>query len=303
VRGRRRVQILAAAAVTLATAVAVAPPARAGAASVAPGAAASTAQVVSASAVPGAPAPPALGVRGAILVAGSTGQRLYGTNADAELPIASTTKLMTALVTLERAPMTETFPYPGTHFSPDASQIELVAGERMSVQDLLTAMLLPSADDAAEDLAYNIGSGSVSRLVAMMNARAVQLGPTHTHYSTPIGLGTPGHYSSAAAPVKLAGHPPARDPGDTHAYHLYIVRIDAEAAGGTRDEYQRLLSEENIATSIHFLPVHELTAYRELLPDQQPLPVAERAGSDHPDMIFRLHGDSGERGERLRMIL
>ena len=74
--------------------------------------------------------------------------------------------------------------------------------------------------------------------------------------------------------------PLARDPRDTHAYHLYVVRIDAQRAGGTRDEYQRLLAEENIATSIHFLPVHKLTAYRELLPEQPPLPVAERAGDE-----------------------
>jgi dTDP-4-amino-4,6-dideoxygalactose transaminase len=74
--------------------------------------------------------------------------------------------------------------------------------------------------------------------------------------------------------------PLARDDRDTHAYHLYVVRIDPERAGGTRDEYQRLLGEENIATSIHFLPVHQLTAYRQLLPDQTPLPVAEKAGSE-----------------------
>ena len=74
--------------------------------------------------------------------------------------------------------------------------------------------------------------------------------------------------------------PLARDPRDTHAYHLYVIRIDPERAGGTRDEYQRLLGEENIATSIHFLPVHQLTAYRKLLPDQAPLPVAERAGGE-----------------------
>ena len=71
-------------------------------------------------------------------------------------------------------------------------------------------------------------------------------------------------YDEAVA--ELEGiEPLARDPRDTHAYHLYIVRIDPERAGGTRDEYQRLLAEENIATSIHFLPVHQLTAYRELL--------------------------------------
>ena len=74
--------------------------------------------------------------------------------------------------------------------------------------------------------------------------------------------------------------PLARDPRDTHAYHLYVVRIDPERAGATRDDYQRLLAAENIATSIHFLPVHQLTVYRELLPNQAPLPVAERAGAE-----------------------
>jgi dTDP-4-amino-4,6-dideoxygalactose transaminase len=74
--------------------------------------------------------------------------------------------------------------------------------------------------------------------------------------------------------------PLARDPRDTHAYHLYIVRIDPEQAGGTRDEYAALLDEEGIATSIHFLPVHALTAYRELLDEPPELPVAERAGAE-----------------------
>jgi dTDP-4-amino-4,6-dideoxygalactose transaminase len=74
--------------------------------------------------------------------------------------------------------------------------------------------------------------------------------------------------------------PLARDERDTHALHLYVVRIDPEQAGGTRDEYAALLAEENIATSIHFLPVHTLTAYRRLLPEQPGLPVAERAGAE-----------------------
>ena len=72
------------------------------------------------------------------------------------------------------------------------SQIGLVPGERMTERDLLIALLLPSADDAAEDLAYNVGGGSVARFVAMMNADAQAIGLTHTHYSTPIGLDTPG---------------------------------------------------------------------------------------------------------------
>jgi dTDP-4-amino-4,6-dideoxygalactose transaminase len=79
----------------------------------------------------------------------------------------------------------------------------------------------------------------------------------------------------------LAGiEPLRRDPRDTHAYHLYVVRIDPERAGGTRDEYAALLAQENIATSIHFLPVHTLTAYRERLDPAPSLPVAERAGAE-----------------------
>jgi len=75
--------------------------------------------------------------------------------------------------------------------------------------------------------------------------------------------------------------PVARDPRDTHARHLYAVRVDAERAGATRDEYQRALAEENIGTSIHFLPVHRLAAYRDrLAPHQPPLPVTERAGAE-----------------------
>ena len=74
--------------------------------------------------------------------------------------------------------------------------------------------------------------------------------------------------------------PLARDARDVHALHLYVVRIHPEQSGGTRDDYAAHLAEENIATSIHFLPVHKLTAYRELLDDTPELPVAERAGSE-----------------------
>jgi UDP-4-amino-4-deoxy-L-arabinose-oxoglutarate aminotransferase len=66
---------------------------------------------------------------------------------------------------------------------------------------------------------------------------------------------------------------------DVHALHLYLVRIDPERAGAGRDDYQQALAAENIGTSIHFLPVHRLTYYRERFPDVR-LPVAERAGAE-----------------------
>jgi serine-type D-Ala-D-Ala carboxypeptidase (penicillin-binding protein 5/6) len=156
---------------------------------------------------------PQLGVTAADLIVEGSGQQLYGVNADAELPIASTTKIMTALVTLQHVQnlgtvFTQNDWYPAS----EDSQIGLDPGDRMTVHDLLEAMLLPSADDAAEDLAYNVGGGSVARFVSMMNADAQDLGLSHTHYSTPIGLDTPGNYSSASDLVRLSAYELMHEP-------------------------------------------------------------------------------------------
>jgi dTDP-4-amino-4,6-dideoxygalactose transaminase len=84
-----------------------------------------------------------------------------------------------------------------------------------------------------------------------------------------------------AAVAELAGITPLeRDPRDVHAHHIYVVRIDPELAGADRNDYREALLAENIATSIHFLPLHQLTYYRERFPDQRPLPVAEKAGRE-----------------------
>jgi D-alanyl-D-alanine carboxypeptidase (penicillin-binding protein 5/6) len=153
------------------------------------------------------PAAPSLPVTGASLIVAGTNTPLWSYNGDAELPIASTTKLMTALVVLQHVKNLNTV-FAQTDWSPAAadSQIGLIPGERMTVHDLLVALLLPSADDAAEDLAYNVGGGSVARFVAMMNADARALGLDHTHYSTPIGLDTPGNYSSPDDLVRLGDY-------------------------------------------------------------------------------------------------
>ena len=105
----------------------------------------------------------------------------------------------------------------------------------------------------------------------------VQLGKIDTHRA--IRERQFAAYDDAVA--ALDGIDPlTRDGRDTHALHLYVVRVDPERAGGTRDVYSAQLAEELIATSIHFLPVHTLTAYQRLLPEQPKLPVAERAGAE-----------------------
>jgi D-alanyl-D-alanine carboxypeptidase (penicillin-binding protein 5/6) len=156
---------------------------------------------------PSSPAPPALSVSAAALYAPATNQLLYGVNANKRVAIASTTKLMTALVVLQQVHTLSTI-FTQNDYTAAAvdSQIGLEPGERMSVHDLLLALMLPSADDAAEDLAVNVGHGSVARFVQMMNAEAQRLGLRNTHYTTPIGLDTAGNYSTAADLVKLADY-------------------------------------------------------------------------------------------------
>jgi D-alanyl-D-alanine carboxypeptidase (penicillin-binding protein 5/6) len=151
-----------------------------------------------------APSPaPSIAAPAAIVIDADTGERLYSRAPDQRRPIASTTKLMTAWITLAHTRPGQLFtapPYPG---GAGESTIGLRAGERMSVLDLLRAVMLPSANDAAYDLAVNLG-GSKSGFVRRMNAQARGLGLADTHYSTPVGLDDPGNYSTAGDLARLA---------------------------------------------------------------------------------------------------
>jgi dTDP-4-amino-4,6-dideoxygalactose transaminase len=109
-----------------------------------------------------------------------------------------------------------------------------------------------------------------------------------------------------AAVEELPGLTPLeRDPRDLHALHLYVIRVDADEAGADRNAYQRALAEENIGTSIHFLPVHTLSFYRKHFPDQARLPVAEQAGSEVLSLpLSPAHSDAdiGDAIEALRRV-
>jgi D-alanyl-D-alanine carboxypeptidase (penicillin-binding protein 5/6) len=147
-------------------------------------------------------AAPAIRAPAAILVEPATGDVVFQRQARRSRPVASTTKLMTALVTLEHAKLSQvvtTVPY---RAAPAESIIGLRGGERMTVADLLRGLLLASANDAAATLAARVG-GSQRAFVALMNRRARQLGLTHTHYANAIGLDDPSNHSSAEDLVKL----------------------------------------------------------------------------------------------------
>jgi D-alanyl-D-alanine carboxypeptidase (penicillin-binding protein 5/6) len=120
------------------------------------------------------------------------------------VPIASITKLMTVLLTVEHAPLNAVVTVSPEAAEVGESTVNLRAGERMTVHDLLEAALIQSANDAADALADYVGGGSETRFVAMMNARAQQLGLTDTHFVRPDGLDAPGHVSSARDVTRLA---------------------------------------------------------------------------------------------------
>jgi D-alanyl-D-alanine carboxypeptidase (penicillin-binding protein 5/6) len=148
-------------------------------------------------------APRLQAAKAAIVMEASTGDVLLGKNAGDQRQIASTTKLMTVLVALQRTDLDDVFSATGYEPLPVESQIGLRSGERMSVRDLLRATLLPSANDAAAALAVGT-MGSTEAFVAEMNRGARALGLSDTSYANPIGLDDEANYSSARDLARLA---------------------------------------------------------------------------------------------------
>jgi serine-type D-Ala-D-Ala carboxypeptidase (penicillin-binding protein 5/6) len=147
--------------------------------------------------------PPSVRAKAAIL-ADSDGNFLFAENADRRVAMASITKIMTALVTLERARPQAMVTIGAAAPGVGESTFNLLPGERLRVRELLKAALVQSANDAAYALANYVGHGSVGRFVRLMNARADELGLEDTHYVRPDGLDTKGHYSTARDTLTVA---------------------------------------------------------------------------------------------------
>ena len=148
-------------------------------------------------------APSLQGAKAAIVMEASTGDILLAKNAGQRRQIASTTKLMTVLVALQRTDLDDIFSATAYDPLPIESQIGLRPGERMSVRDLLRATLLPSANDAAAAIAVGT-MGSTEAFVAEMNRRATALGLRDTSFANPIGLDDERNHSSARDLATLA---------------------------------------------------------------------------------------------------
>ena len=138
------------------------------------------------------------------VVNASNGEVLASHDAQVELPIASITKLMTVIVALEHLKLDDTVTVSRAAARVGEERIPLVAGERISVRDLLKGALIQSANNAADALASAVSDGDVAQFVSWMNARAVAIGLHHTHFVRPDGLDAPGHVSSARDVAVLA---------------------------------------------------------------------------------------------------
>jgi len=168
-----------------------------------------------------------------MLIDGDTGKALASLNADQPRPVASLTKLMTARLVLDAGPLEDTATVPSLQLAEDESQAGLETGERLSRAELLQAMLVASAGDAARTLAVDV-AGSERRFVEMMNAEAVAAGLDATRYANPDGLDDPAQHSSAADVARLAIDL-MRDPAFRRIVAAESVRIDGSVLPATND--------------------------------------------------------------------
>ena len=140
----------------------------------------------------------------AILMDADSGRVLYEQNADSERPIASITKLMTALVALEQDDnLDRVVEIKPEYTGAEGSSMYLVAGEKLTMRELFYGLLLNSGNDAAVAIAY-ITAGGVEAFAEQMNKKAEELGMTHSHFVNPNGLSEDGHYSTARDMAILA---------------------------------------------------------------------------------------------------
>ena len=152
--------------------------------------------------------PPPISAEAVFVTDISTGTELFALNAEEPLPPASLTKIVAALVVLERANLEETIEILEEDLvSAEESQVGLMAGDRLSVRDLLRGMLIPSGNDATLALARHTGAAAIgesaspdraiAEFVSMMNAKAAELRATSSHFMNPTGIDAPDHVMSA----------------------------------------------------------------------------------------------------------
>lgn len=150
------------------------------------------------------PAAPEIGAQTAVLIDADSGEILYSKEATKAMYPASTTKLMTALITLENSSLQDVvaFDFEAVNIPAGSSHIGMRRGEQMVLKECLYGLLLPSANEVANALAKHV-SGAIQTFVVKMNERAYQLGCVNTRFSNANGLHMPEHYTCAYDLAKI----------------------------------------------------------------------------------------------------
>lgn len=148
-------------------------------------------------------APGGISAASAVVIEAETGTVLWEKAADDQRAMASTTKIMTALLTIEAGDLDREFTVDPLAIMVEGTSMGLREGDRVSRRDLLYGILLPSGNDAANAAAVSV-SGSIPAFVRLMNSRAEELGLENTHFATPSGLDADGHYTTARDLAMLA---------------------------------------------------------------------------------------------------
>lgn len=148
---------------------------------------------------------PSVSAASAILIEAETGAVLYEKNAHEQRAMASTTKIMTAILTIEAGDLDSEFTVDSYAIMVEGTSMGLKEGDRVSRRDLLYGILLPSGNDAANAAAVSV-AGSIGAFVDIMNGKAAELGLTDTHFVTPSGLDAQGHYTTAADLAALTAY-------------------------------------------------------------------------------------------------
>lgn len=172
------------------------------------------------------------GGSGSIVMEVSSKRILGGSGYDLELPMASTTKAMTALIIIERCNLKDIVTVPKEAQGIEGSSIYLRTGEKLAVEELLYGLMLRSGNDAAVALAIHC-AGSVDRFAALMNEKAEALGLKHTHFVNPHGLHHPDHYTSAYDLAVIASEA-MQNPDFAKIVGTKAIRITGSEAAGER---------------------------------------------------------------------
>ncbi len=188
-------------------------------------------------------AAPDVSARACVVIESESGRVLYQKNAANRLPMASTTKIMTALVALEQGNREDIVKISSSAAGTEGSSMYLESGETMTLEELLYGLMLASGNDAAVAIAEHFGG--MDAFVALMNEKAEQIGAKNSHFSNPNGLPDESHYSTAADMAKITAYA-LKNPDFAR-----IVATKSYRIAGEGKAYPRSLTNHNKLLSMY----------------------------------------------------